>query len=30
MKNSGYPFINLLVIQKYVYSLVNFQKNGIS
>ncbi len=30
MKNCGYPFINLLVIQKYVYSFLNFPKNGIS
>ncbi len=27
MKNCGY--INLLVIQKYVYSFLNFPKNGI-
>ncbi len=30
MKNCGYSFINLLVIQKYVYSFLNFPKNGIS
>ncbi len=30
MKNYGYPFINLLVIQKYVYSFLNFRKNAIS
>ncbi len=30
MKNCGYPFINLLFIQKYVYSFLNFPKNGIS
>ncbi len=26
MKNCGYPIINLLVIQKYVYSFLNFPK----
>ncbi len=26
MKNCGYPFINLLVIQKYVYSFLNFHQ----
>ncbi len=30
IKNCGYPFINLLVIQKYVYSFLYFPKNGIS
>ncbi len=30
MKNCGYHFINLLVFQKYVYSFLNFPKNGIS
>ncbi len=29
-KNCGYPFINLLVIQKYVYSFLYFPQNGIS
>ncbi len=29
MKNCGYAFINLLVIQKCVYSFLNFPKNGI-
>ncbi len=30
MENCGNPFINVLVIQKYVYSFLNFPKNGIS
>ncbi len=30
MRNCGYPFINLLVIQKYVYNFLNFPKNGIN
>ncbi len=30
MKNSDYHFINVLVIQKYVYSFLNFSQNGIS
>ncbi len=30
MKNCGYPFIILLVIQKYEYSFLNFPKTGIS
>ncbi len=29
MKNCGYPFINLLIIQKYVYSFLNFPEDGI-
>ncbi len=28
IKNCGYLFTNLLVIQKYVYSFLNFPKNG--
>ncbi len=27
MKNCAYPFINLLVIQKYIYSFLNFPNN---
>ncbi len=28
MKNCGYPFIKLLVIQKYEYSFISFPQNG--
>ncbi len=30
IKNCGYPSINVIVIQKCVYSFLKFPKNGIS